>query len=230
MKNKSTSNTWIYLSVGFVVLCSGCAAISTASPTQTLAPTPTSPTQTLAPTSTWTPNVVPTPTEQAAEPLVYDPDTQSGVEVVDRVVDIVMSGNLEDLRGIIKFTLTGCTNADGLGGPPKCRDGEAEGTLVEVLPFMGSEGHFIHREDIEGWPGVEVVGLYAVYRVSEEAFSDDNYPASEYGIVFIHKDKHGTVTLQVQEGSIVRIDYHFGYPPEIDLDRDAEEVILPPLG
>lgn len=230
MKERSTIETWVYLSVGFAILCSGCAAISTPTPTQTLVPTPTSPTQTLVPTSTKTPTFVPTPTELAVEALVYDLGTHTGIEDVDRVIDIVLSGDVEGFREIIDFTLTGCTTADGLGGPPKCREGETEGTLVEVLPFLGPEGHFIHREDIEEWRGVEVAGLYAVYLVSEEAYTSDEYPSGEYAIVFITKDKQETVTLQVQEGGIVRIDYHFGYPPAINLERDAEEVILPPLG
>jgi hypothetical protein len=176
-----------------------------------------------------TPNVVRTPTEKAAEAIVYDPGTLSGIEDVDRVIDVVLSGNVENLRGIIEFTLTGCTTADGLGGPPKCREGETEGTLVEVLPFLGPEGHFIHREEIEEWSGIEVAGLYAVYRVSEKAYSTDDYPAGEYGIVFIDQYKMGTVTLQVKQEGLVRIDFHFGYPPVISLDRDAEEIILPPL-
>jgi hypothetical protein len=176
-----------------------------------------------------TPNVVRTPTEKAAEAIVYDPGTLSGIEDVDRVIDVVLSGNVENLRGIIEFTLTGCTTADGLGGPPKCREGETEGTLVEVLPFLGPEGHFIHREEIEEWRGIEVAGLYAVYRVSEKAYSTDDYPAGEYGIVFIDQYKMGTVTLQVKQEGLVRIDFHFGYPPVISLDRDAEEIILPPL-
>ena len=58
-------------------------------------------------------------------------------------------------------------------------------------------------------------GLYAVYRVSDEAYSHKDYPAGEYGIVFRTKSPHFIVTLQVENGSILRIDSDFGTPPEI---------------
>jgi hypothetical protein len=67
-----------------------------------------------------------------------------------------------------------------------------------------------------------------VYRVSDEAFSDENYPAGEYGIVLRTESPNIIVTLQVENGSILRIDSRFGTPPEMNFERDAQEIILPP--
>jgi len=42
--------------------------------------------------------------------------------------------------------------------------------------------------------------------VSESAYSDENYPAGEYALVFLGKPEVPTpVTLQVRQGRIVRI-------------------------
>ena len=231
-----------------LILCFGCAPIaSISSPTQTqeIIPSPTShitatPTEEVptvsAPTPTQTQEIIPSPTTQiTATPtdevlgvLVHDADTRTGLDEVDQIIYMVLAGDINEFRQRIKFTTSGCTHEMALGGPPKCREGEAEGALVEVLPFLGPEGHFLRRDELNQWQGIDVAGLYAVYRVSDEAFSDKNYPAGEYGIVFRTKSPNFIVTLQVENGSILRIDSLFGTPPEINFERDAQEIILPP--
>ena len=168
--------------------------------------------------------------------LVHDADTRTGLEEVDQIIEIVLTGDMNELRKKIKFTTSSCTHVMALGGPPTCREGEAEGTLVQVLPFLGAEGSHLRRDEINEWQGIDVAGLYAVYRVSDEAFSDKDYPAGEYGIVFRTKYPQDIVTLQVENGSIVRIDStfiqqidsNFSIPPEMNFERNAEGIILPP--
>jgi hypothetical protein len=169
-----------------------------------------------------------TPTDVVLVKLVHDSDTRIGLVKVDQIIDIVLAGDINEFRQRIKFTTSACTNEMALGGPPKCREGESEGALVEVLPFLGPEGHFLHQNELNEWQGIDVTGLYTVYRVSDEAFSDENYPAGEYGIVFRTKGPHEIVTLQVENGSILRIDWGFGTPLEVNFERDAQEIILPP--
>ena len=185
------------------------------------------------PTRTPTPSLTAMPTDEvsgvlAHGVLVHYANIQTGLDEVDQIIDIVLAGDINEFRQRIKFSTLGCTHAMALGGPPKCREGEAEGALVEVLPFLGPEGHFLRRDEITNWPGIDVAGLYAVYRVSDEAYSRKEYPTGEYGIVFRTKDPHTIVTLQVENGSILRFDSIFGTPPEIDFERDAQEIILPP--
>ena len=160
--------------------------------------------------------------------LVHYADVQTGLEEVDQIVEVVLAGDIFALKQMVNFTVAGCTHEMALGGPPKCREGEAEGTLVEVLPFMGPEGHFLRKVEFSGWQGMDVAGLYAVYRVSDEVYSHKIYPAGEYAIVFRSKDPTDLITLQVANGYIRRVDYTFGTPPEIDFDRDAQEIILSP--
>lgn len=74
---------------------------------------------------------------------------RTGIAELDSIIEIALSGDAAQLRSLIEFTPAYCTNAEGLGGPPKCLPDEAEGALVEVLPFLGAEGNFIRRSDIE---------------------------------------------------------------------------------
>ena len=164
------------------------------------------------------------------EPVVDTPvpQNQTGVAELDAIIAAALGGDLEKLRSFLGFTQTTCTFAEGLGGPPRCLDSEQEGTPVEVLPFLGPEGHFVRNDDIESWEGVDVSEVFAVYQVSERAYSEANYPAGEYAIVFVSSPENQTsVTLQVQEGRIVRIDYGFGYPPAIREDDVVKYLVSP---
>jgi len=135
--------------------------------------------------------------------------TRTGIPDADVVLDAVESGNAQHVRELFQFTETFCATADGLGGPPKCRDGEANGTPVNVLPFLGSEGSFLREDEVDNWTGLSANRLYAVFRVSENVYSDKDYPAGEYGILLLAEEKVPGMVLQVTGGKIVRIDTVF---------------------
>jgi hypothetical protein len=160
--------------------------------------------------------------------LVHYADTRTGLEGVDQIIDIVLAGNSSEFLQRVRFTSSACTHEMALGGPEKCREGEAEGTPVDVLPLLGAEGSHLRRDELSSWQGIDVAGLHAVYLVSDQAYSSTDYPAGEYGIAFRTKDTHTIVTLQVENGRILRVDSSFGTPPEVNFDRDAAEIILPP--
>ena len=144
----------------------------------------------------------------------------------------VASGDPQLLRSLVKFTSAKCTQLDGLGGPPKCREGEAEGTSVEVLPFMGEEGSFIHKDEIENWQGIEVSDLYAIYRVSEDVEFEKYYPAGDIAVIFVAPENRPAVSLRISEGGIVRVDHIFDTSPqslEAILQWEASELILAPV-
>jgi len=153
---------------------------------------------------------------------------QTGAAELDRIITVALEGDVTELRSLLEFTSTTCTFAEGLGGPPKCLDSEQEGEPVEVLPFLSHEGYFIRKADIDTWAGLEVSELFAVYQVSEAAYTDVNYPSGEYALVFIGNLKEQTsITLQVRRGRIVRVDYGFGYPPEIPQEY-VVRYLMPP--
>ncbi len=157
------------------------------------------------------------------------PRNLTGIPELDQIVSIVLNGNIDEQQSLIEFSEMGCTNAEGLGGPPKCEASEAEGSPVEVLPFLGPEGHFIRKADIDTWEGLNVTGLFAAYEVSDKAYSDANYPAGDYALVFLDAGSpETTITLQIKNGRIVRIDYRFGNPPTIKEEDVAKYLVMPP--
>jgi hypothetical protein len=162
--------------------------------------------------------------------IVHPLTTRTGIEEIDRILDA--SGDVQKLRSLIQFTATKCTRLDGLGGPPKCRPDEGEGTPVEVFPFLGPEGYFLRKDEIENWQGFEASGLFAIYEVSPNAFSDENYPAGQYAILFVGKEDQPAISLRVRDGRIVRVDYVFDDSREsldVTLQREAARLILAPV-
>ena len=180
-----------------------------------------------------TPTQAPVPETQPTSAQNYHPlETRVGIEEIDNVLSAVASGDVQLLRSLVKFTTAKCTLLDGLGGPPKCREREAKGASVEVLPFLGSEGSFIRKDEIDNWQGIETSGLYAIYRVSVDVQSEENYPAGEVAIIFVAPQNRPAVSLRISEGGIVRVDYIFDTSPqslEAILQREASELILAPV-
>ncbi len=148
---------------------------------------------------------------------------------LQNLITIVENGDRQALLSVLEFNTVSCTQAEGLGGPPKCAPEEPEGTIVEVLPFLGPEGYFLRRENLETWPGLNVTGLYAVYVVSAQAFSDEYYPAGKYAIVFSGRQPNSIITLQVRDGKIVRIDGDFSSPMHIPA-ADVQKYLIGPQG
>ncbi len=164
----------------------------------------------------------------AANQMSAESEMQTGIAEIDAVISAVLADDVTRQRELLVFRLVACTTADGLGGPPKCNEGEPDGTLVEVFPFLGPEGHFLRKEQLEEWPGIAADELYAAYRVSEGVFSDENYPAGEYAVMFRSSEDSAYVVAQIGNGGIVRFDYLFGQTPGDVLQRDAAEIILRP--
>jgi hypothetical protein len=173
-----------------------------------------------------------TPTLQPAPAEPYHPLTsRTGIESIDAILEAVASGDMQSLRSLVEFTNAKCTTQDGLGGPPKCLEGEAEATLVDVLAFLGSEGGFLRKAEINNWPGVEASGVYAVYEVSPAVTSEQYYPVGKYVILFVTEENQSAAAIRIGERGIVRVDDILGSSPEslrATVEREASTVILPP--
>jgi len=162
------------------------------------------------------------------EVSVQEQTNRTGIAEIDHVIDTVLARDLNAQIQLLQFSILPCTYREGLGGPPKCLDGEVEGTEIEVFPFLGPEGHHMHKEEMADWSGIQASDVYAVYRNSKQVYSDEAYPAGEYAIIFTTDSENFYLTLQVTGGKIVRIDNNFGVPADIDLNRVASEIILAP--
>jgi len=184
------------------------------------------------------PMATPTPAATAPEPQPTSAEkyhplfTPTRIEEIDIILDAVESGDSQELRNLFSYTTIACkTIVNALGGPPPCRDGEAEGTLVEVLPGLSSEGYYLYKDEISNWPGLDVAGLYAVYQVSESAYSDENFPKGDYAMILVGKENQPGIVLHITDAGIVRIDDILDDAPDAlqaVLERDAERVILAP--
>lgn len=203
----------------FILLLAGCA------------PKLPEPVDTLVPVTETAVSSEPAATEDSVPPNAgyYPLSTRTGNADVDAVIAAVESGDSRQLQDLIRFTDIPCTKAEGLGGPPKCEAGEAEGTPHTVLPILGSEGHFMREADLADFPGISVTGIHAVYKLSDSAYSEEAYPAGEYAVAFIGGENQPDVVLHIRDG-IVRIDYLYS-PNSLDevIQRDALELILAPM-
>jgi hypothetical protein len=171
------------------------------------------------------------PTSQPTQELpYYSLDTLTNIPEIDVIIKAVAGGNPQELRDLFEYTKTACMTVNALGGPPPCRENEAEGTPVEVLPSLGPEGSFLRKDEAENFPALNVQGLYAVYRVPHSAFTDPNYPAGDYAIVYVGEGNNPDIALQVMNGKIVRIDYILGYPESSELiPQGATDFVLEPV-
>ena len=171
----------------------------------------------------------PAPIAESSED--YPLDTRTGNPDVDPVLAAVASGNPEELRALIQYTNAPCTRAEGLGGPPKCREGEIDGTMLEVLPMLDSEGGFLRKEEISNWKGIDPIALYAVYRVSPNALNEQYYPQGDFIAFYMAGEDQTAIALHIADGRIVRVDNIYGvFPDSLKsiIERDASEVILAP--
>jgi len=220
------TRTRICLLVSFVVL-SACAPVASAEPAMPTAAStatekPKAHQASLSPTGTTS------ATEEPKNSDYYPLSTRTGIAGVDEVLAAVESSDVQVLRDLVRFTTVGCTKAEGMGGPPKCDAGEAEGTLVTVLPLIGSEGSFMREADLSNFLPIEMTGIFAVYSVSASAYSEEAYPAGEYAAVFATIEDQIFVVFHIRRG-IVRMDTVFS-PSSRDttIQRDALELILAP--
>ena len=174
----------------------------------------------------------PTPTVVSASDAYHPLGTQTGIQVIDRVLSAVATGDPQKLRAVIEFFDAKCTQREGLGGPPKCREAEAEGTPVEVLAVLGPEGGHLRKDEIENWPGIRADGVYAVYEVNTAVISSEQYyPVGNYAILFVDEENKIATALRIGERGIVRVDSFFDVSPEsLDavIEREASKVILLP--
>ena len=137
---------------------------------------------------------------------VMRPDTRFGIEAVDRVLTALFE-QPEQLPDLVVYTQAPCTSADGLGGPPKCSSGQEEGAIIEALPVVGSEGHFLPKDPQVLTDLPLNVDLLGVFQVSPDFNPEEYYPSGQYGIVLIQKASGSVVVLRVSQKGIVRVDY-----------------------
>lgn len=132
--------------------------------------------------------------------------------LVLNVIAMVQDGDVDGLMALAELTSRACTTADGLGGPPKCEDGDHDGTVYEVFPVAGCEGAWTRDprpvfEFMTADPGhpyaVAQLGAPPEWAITEDypygslviVFSAAN-PALPIGASAIYLDDEGIVRVQ----------------------------------
>src|SRR5690606_4817633 len=94
--------------------------------------------------------------EMATEAAGHPRGTRTGDAGIDAVIAAVESGDRAKVTSLVQFQPVGCTNESGLGGPPKCPDGVAEGTTFDVIPAGGCEGSWFLKDEFVSGEGGKV--------------------------------------------------------------------------
>lgn len=195
--------------------------------------TPTPPGQMNQPTPT--PYVpIDSSTMQTPTPYLdieYPPETRTGIDEIDSVIDVILNGDEAARLDLVRYSTTACVMGSSFGGQPNCTGEEESGTLIDVFPIDFERELYYRPRDIQGIFGFTVRGLLAVYKVPEEAFQADYWPAGEYGVVFTSEEggvPHIIIVL-IEDGKIVRLDLDYTWPPFGVVRERSNEFLLTPI-
>jgi hypothetical protein len=159
---------------------------------------------------------------------VHSPEVRTGVEPVDRVIQIFLGLAFDQRKDLIRTLSTGCTTTEYFVGPPLCRAGQAEGTPVEVFPYRRYRAsHYAAPDELEALLRFPLGGLYAVYKVPESGFEESWWPAGEYSVVFVSAEGGLGVEVTIEGEQVVRIEFWPLTPVEV-LNGAEFEFLLPP--
>ncbi len=154
----------------------------------------------------------PTPTAEASPTAGFP----TGIDSVDAIADVADAGDARALEDLVLFRQVACTTTiEGIGGPPRCREGEAEGT--EVLAVFGAscEGFFA-REDELRFQGIALSDppIYGVFRM-EGSRAAAIWPDAKYAVVLSRVSPNGPLafTLFADDEGIVGFSLGCGEAP-----------------
>ena len=85
--------------------------------------------------------------EVGIEPATETNSNQAIKDELQPIMEAMYSETLEGTLALMQFIEVPCANVDGLGGPPPCPEGVAEGTALEVFPTLSSHGSLVSREE-----------------------------------------------------------------------------------
>jgi hypothetical protein len=188
-------------------------------------------TNTPAATSTAAPESSPTadasPTPGAGAP--------TGIDSIDAIVESVASGSAAGLADLVLFQQVACEtpSGQGPGGPPPCREGEAEGTEVLVVFGASCEG-FYAREDELQFQGIALADppLYGAFRVTSESPLSQLWP-DDYAVVLRRINPGGgddlAFTLLADDQGIIGFSLGCGESPEqfVETQQLVDAIIAP---
>jgi len=170
--------------------------------------------------------------EVGIEPATESNINQALKDELGPIMQAMLGPSLTDRANVIQYSQIACANVEGLGGPPSCPEGVAEGTELEVFPTLGGEGSYVAPENMEAFfNNFLLKNLYAVYRVTPNPNIEPYYPEGEYAMIFERNinDISLPVVLRVMDGKIVRMDFSVGTPAaDLLAAIPVEDVLITP--
>lgn len=110
----------------------------------------------------------------------------TGIDSIDMIGEAVSDGDTDGLSDLVLFRQVACTTVTGQGpgGPPACREGEAEGTEVLVVLGASCEGYYAREDEL---PFQRIAlgdpAFYAAYRIDETSSIARGWPDAKYAVV-----------------------------------------------
>ena len=166
-------------------------------------------------------------------------DAPERVPDVDNVVAALEARDVDALGELVGYRQEACASRPGdAGGPPACRFGEAEGTLVVVVPLAQCEASYLRSGDVPNAlehlldPEPEVFAAFPI-PASASATASAAEPVGEY-VVVLSSDEEGAALgrrLVIEGGKVVLLDFGCGEPPEKMIEGiNDSSFIIPPQG
>jgi len=129
------------------------------------------------------------------EPTIPGPvrTPATGIAEVDAVVRAVLGQDRTALVAMTTYTSVACiSEPQGAGAPPLCaRLGVAEGTFVDTLPVIVSEGEYLPRADVpalfQEWLGEYAPVFVGVFKPARHPFAfspNVAWPVPAYAVIF----------------------------------------------
>lgn len=123
---------------------------------------------------------------------------------IEPVLTAVLHNDTAAKLALTQLVTEGCTTETGLGGPPKCADGQSDGTPIDYFPLMGpGHGEPILPERLPEVMEFAVNRLYAIVKIPAAEYRSGSWPSGEYALLF--ETGSLPVTLLVDQGQIVRL-------------------------
>ena len=205
----------LFAAVSMITTIAACAGDDAATPSPTSSNAPTN-----TPVVIRTVAATPVTTHEAtpsAAPTTTPDGRRSGIPAVDAAIDAEIAGDASAIRSMLRFTSIGCiVEPQGIGAPPLCRPGEADGTRVDVLPSATCEGEYVRPDNIlDQSLTTDGARLYAVYRTNAGTF-----PSGTYAVIFLRQpNPEGIPTetafaLMMDDDAITGIKYGCGESPQ----------------
>ncbi len=193
-------------------------------------PSPTNPPENETPSATTTVTATTTASPSATAPApsatASPGERVTGIAEVDSVLAVIRSGDANAIEQIMEPQDLACTTRVGLGGPPKCPDGVADGTVVTVFPSSASSLVWSFDWDVHAQFLASVTEVVAVYRADYMPYDPavDRIPSGSY-VAIVQPLR----LVHIHNGRIVYLSLG-GYSPLEDLIARVPpgDFVLPP--